>query len=58
MSKKDIADLFKALTLFFALTVISIVMIFGKFEQGVEDFWEEEEESNQSLTVNSQGADE
>ena len=58
MSKSDIGDLFKVLTLFFALTVISLVMIFGKFEQGVEDFWEEEEESNQSLTVNSQGADE
>ena len=42
MDKKDIGEIFKALTLFFILTVVSIVMIYAKFEQGVEDFWENE----------------
>ena len=31
---------FEALSMFFILTVISLVMIYGKFEQGVEAFWE------------------
>ena len=45
MNKKEIGELFKALTLFFILTVVSIVMIYSKFEQGVEDFWKNEQNS-------------
>lgn len=44
MNKKDICEVFKVLTLFFALTVISIVMVHSKFEEGVERFWQEQEE--------------
>ena len=47
MNKKEIGELFKALTLFFILTVVSIVMIYSKFEQGVEDFWENEQNSTE-----------
>lgn len=42
MDKREMKEIFKALTLFFILTVVSIVMIFAKFEQGVEDFWKDE----------------
>lgn len=44
MNKRDIYEIFKALTLFFILTVVSIVMVFAKFEEGVVDFWESKEE--------------
>ena len=44
MNKKDICEIFKALTLFFVLTVVSIVMIYSKFEEGIESFWQEQEE--------------
>ena len=43
MNKKELGDIFKALTLFFILTVVSLVMVFAKFEQGVKDFWQNEE---------------
>ena len=45
MNKKELGDIFKALTLFFILTVVSLVMIFAKFEQGVKDFWKSEQAS-------------
>ena len=38
-----IKEVFKALSLFFALTVISALMLSPKFEQGVNDFWEKRE---------------
>ena len=47
MNKKELGDIFKALTLFFILTVVSLVMIFAKFEQGVKDFWENEQNSTE-----------
>ena len=31
---------FEVLSLFFVLAVVSVIMIYGKFEQGVNDFWE------------------
>ena len=42
MNKKEMGEIFKTLTLFFVLTVVSIVMIYAKFEQGVVDFWNNE----------------
>jgi len=47
MNKKELGDIFKALTLFFILTVVSLVMVFAKFEQGVKDFWENEQNSTE-----------
>ena len=35
---------FKILTLFFFLALISTVAVFGKFAQGVEDFWQDKGE--------------
>lgn len=40
----SIREAIKVLTLFFILSVVSMVMIYSKFEQGVEDFWENREE--------------
>ena len=47
MNKKELGDIFKTLILFFILTVVSLVMIFAKFEQGVKDFWENEQNSTE-----------
>ena len=55
MNKKELGDIFKALTLFFILTVVSLVMIFAKFEQGVKDFWENEQNS---IEIGETGANE
>lgn len=52
MSKREMGEIFKTLTLFFVLTVVSIVMIFAKFEQGVEDFWKNETESTVEFETN------
>ena len=43
----SIKEVFKTLSLFFVLTLISIVMFFSKFEQGVEDFWAGKQENSQ-----------
>ena len=32
-------EVIQVLSLFFILTIVSVVMIYAKFEQGVEDFW-------------------
>ena len=34
---------FKILTLFFCFAIISVVAVYGKFAQGVEDFWQDNE---------------
>ena len=38
-----------ALTLFFSLTVVTLLMISGKFRQGVENFWENNEKAEQAV---------
>ena len=43
MNKKGeitIKGCFEVLSLFFILTVLSLVLIYSKFEQGVEAFWQ------------------
>ena len=45
----SIKEVFKTLTLFFALTVITILLISGKFKQGVEDFWENNEKAAKTV---------
>ena len=44
MNEIRIKDIFKTLTLFFVLAVFSVILVYSNFEQGVEDFWVEEEE--------------
>ena len=42
-------EVFKTLTLFFALTVITILLISGNFKQGVEDFWKNNEKAAETV---------
>lgn len=55
----SIKNCFEVLSLFFVLAVMSVVMIYGKFEQGVEDFWkngveEEKTEETEEINLDSQ----
>ena len=47
MNNKEISikECVRVLTLFFILSLISVVMIYSKFEQGVEDFWKNKKDS-------------
>ena len=51
-----IKEIFKTLSLFFVLTVITLLLISGKFRQGVEDFWENNEKASE--TIEKMGWDE
>ena len=49
IDKIGIKEVFKTLTLFFALSVLSLVLFYSKFEQGVEDFWQNNEEYAETI---------
>lgn len=40
--KKEMGDIFCVLLLFFCMTVISLVMVFSKFDSAAEEFWSEQ----------------
>ncbi len=42
--KNELKEVFGVLVLFFCLTVISIVMVFSKFESKAVEFWNDQEE--------------
>lgn len=46
-------EIFITLILFFTLSVISIVLVYSTFEEGIEDFWEENREVKAHLESNA-----
>ena len=42
--KSELGEVFGVLLLFFCMTVVSLVMVFSKFESATVDFWSEQEE--------------
>lgn len=47
--KISLKEVMQVLSLFFILSVVSIIMIYAKFEQGVEDFWNDKEKYEEVL---------
>ena len=45
----SLKEVIQVLSLFFILSIISVVMIYAKFEQGVEDFWKSKDDYEQVL---------
>ena len=46
-----IKEVLKTLSLFFALCVISIMMLSSKFQKGVENFWQDKEGIEKAVGV-------
>lgn len=42
--KNELKEVFGVLVLFFCMTVVSLVMVFSKFESEAVSFWNEQEE--------------
>ena len=45
----NMKEVLKALSLFFVLTLFTLLMISGKFRQGVENFWENNEKAAEAV---------
>ena len=45
----NIKEVLKALSLFFVLTLFTLLMISGKFRQGVENFWGNNEKAAEAV---------
>lgn len=48
----SLKEVIQVLSLFFILSIVSVVMIYAKFEQGVEDFWKNSEKY-EDVIINS-----
>ncbi len=45
----SLKEALQVLSLFFILSIVSVIMIYAKFEQGVEDFWENSEKYEDAI---------